>query len=269
MKRFLGGTGLLLLLSVIPVKAAGSLSAALDAATFYHNGTALASDGNNCIRAADQYSRAACRLCVCTDENQLQRTRQVPAFAVCLSCISIMLPRAKRMQCDLNALLWQRDLCRMRVESRRPMELPMAAKRHSPASKLRTVHGGARPRRAGCCFSIPTAITVQCGAGNDLNSSSAVDVDACVAACCANPLCAGALFEPQTDINYNECQKGLKIPDPPQQSIISGWLVGLRGTVLLPQVVCGNYKTKVNHRRQYSLQASLQRCRRNSPSDRQ
>ena len=78
MKRFVGWTGLLLLLSVIPVTA-GSLSAALDAATFYHNGTALASDGN-CIRAADQYSRAACRLCVCTDENQLQRTRQVHAM---------------------------------------------------------------------------------------------------------------------------------------------------------------------------------------------
>ena len=46
-------------------------------------------------------------------------------------------------------------------------------------------------------------------AGHDLDQSSTTTTqEACNAFCCANPKCAGTLFEPQSGITWNNCTKG-------------------------------------------------------------
>ena len=44
--------------------------------------------------------------------------------------------------------------------------------------------------------------------GNDLGSHPIATGELCAAACCANPDCAGALFEPTSDVTFGDCKVG-------------------------------------------------------------
>jgi non-lysosomal glucosylceramidase len=44
--------------------------------------------------------------------------------------------------------------------------------------------------------------------GHDLGSHVVATGELCAAACCANQDCAGALFEPTSDVNFDDCKKG-------------------------------------------------------------